>query len=339
MRDAKNWSTMMHTFSFETFTGESHQRLASRTKPPSPALLSSPDPAQQQLEASVFRSLADIRERSAHPLHVKRIRLSEDHVPIVFLDGAVEDNDISVRILETCFPFELRSGGLAWECIGTRIDGVDGRDLHLAHVESTARLILRGSAGTDWNAVRKLISRRWEGHSTPLWNHKELTAVEREHASEFSSTQSRRDPRTAMESNLLRRIGIFAEFTSAHLTYAYSSGPDTLRFWLEVDPSVPNRHEQLIAALTDPEWGLGMDVDFEDCLCDDDGGSCYFGLTTPTGDATLTLNFAYHKPRLTRTYFETIGAPRRWINRTFPAAPRSSGGLTWRAPCSDARRV
>lgn len=312
----------MSTFDFQTFTGESHQHLASRTRPPSPALLSSPDPAQQRLESLVFRSLANIHEHSAHPLHVKRIRLSEDCVPIVFLDGDLEDGRVSARFLELCLPFDFHRGGLS-SGLGIRILGVNGRDLQLGLVESTARLIVRGSAGTDWNAERKAYSRQLEGHGTPLWNHKELTSAERAYSTDLPSPRTRPGPRIEMESKILRRIGIFTEFSSAHLTYAYSSGADTTRFWFEFDPSVPKDHGKLVAALTDPQWGLGMHVIYEDCLCDN-GGSCYTKLSNPTGDATLTLNFSEEVPHLGRNYFESIGAPRRWIDRTFPAAASSS---------------
>ncbi|MEE2061743.1 hypothetical protein [Rhodococcus artemisiae] len=87
---------------------------------------------------------------------------------------------------------------------------------------------------------------------------------------------------------MLRRIGVFNAFSAAHLAYAYLGGADTTHVWLEYDPSAPRDHDTLVAALTDPLWGINMQVTRESCRCKV-RESCRVELTSRTGDATLTL--------------------------------------------------
>ena len=306
----------MPTINFQTCTGESRSYIAFRMQHrPCPALLHSTDPAQQELEATVFRALGEIRSPSAHPFHVKRIRLSKAHVPIVFLDGATGKVDVSATFLEVCLPGA--DGGSPAAGFGVRILHIHGRDLVLGLVETDARVIIRGSADTDWNALRSAHSRQVQGNGTPLWHEKRWTPAElalRDHPSSVSP-----EPRVRMESMLLRRIAIFTSFSSAHRTYAYAGGPDTTKMWLEYDPAVPKRHDELVSALTDPTWGLAMRVESDDCACAcATDGMCVTVLTTAAGDATLRLQSVADRPVWGREYFEEIDAPRKWLNRAVP---------------------
>ncbi|MDG3010313.1 hypothetical protein G4X40_09125 [Rhodococcus sp. D2-41] len=303
----------MPTFSFHTHTGESHQHLSFRPMPPSPALLSCPDKNQQRLESAVFRALSGIDERSAHPLHVGRIRLVDGDAPIVFLDGDAEGRSVCAQFLETVLP-TIDSDGYVEDSPGIRIRGARGRDLHLGFAQTDALLIIRGVGDIDWAADLKAHQRnvdQWG--TTTLSRRPTLTAEEREFLEGRSD-----DPLVALESKLLRRIGVFTRFSAAHCTYTYSNS-NTLKVWLELNHKVPGSHDLLVAALTDPQWGLGMLVQDQWCTCYRPGrDSCSVTLVTPSGDASLVLMLNYCESRLSPEDFASVGADDRWISRVFP---------------------
>lgn len=306
----------MPSYGFRTFTGESAQQLLLRSAPPSPALLSCTDPAQQFLESSVFRTLADIRERSAHPLHVKRIRLSEGHAPIVFLDGVLEDRAVAARFLEGVLP-AADSDDLLTRNPGIRILAVQGRDLHLGLIGTDARLIFRGAPKTDWDAIRREYVSQVTVWGEPLCFRTTLTSIERVWAPLWPP----RKRLIEMESRLLRRIGLFTEFNSAHLTYAYGGGPNSLKFWFEFDQAVERKHDLLVEALTDPHWGLGMDVVGGYCSCSL-GQTCGVTLSTPDGQARIFMRFVPYEALLGPEYYESVGARKAWVTRCFPLQVR-----------------
>lgn len=308
----------MPTIGFQTFTGESVQQLLLRSTPPSPALLSCADPAQQYLEASVFEALTGIRSCSAHPFHAKRIRLSEGHAPIVFLDKTVESRALAARFLQQVLPVVDFDGGLV-SSPGIRIRGVQGRDLHLGVVGTDARIIIRGATGTDWDAVRSEYVCQVGMWGTSLCFQRTLTSDEHYVAvcDERITRWSTRDALVEVQSRLLRRLAIFTEFSSAHCMYAYGGGPRLLTFWIEFGGAVEKDHDLLVEALIDPCWGLGMHVIDRYCNCSL-GQSCSVMLATPDREADIAMNFVHCESRLGREYYESVGSRGSWVNRAFP---------------------
>lgn len=317
----------MSDLSFRAVTAESSQHLAMRTQAATPDLLNCSDPAQQELEASVFLALSAGGDRAAHPLRVHRVRLEAGQPPIIFLDSHTGSGLVSRAFIENGLPVHAADGVVSSP--GVRVIGVSGLDLHLGLASTAAHVVLRGATGTHWNGDLEARRRQLTAYEAPLWSAPALVTEEFEVSPAAGGG-------FGLGSRLLRRIAVFTEKSNAHLTYTYTDFGRSIKVWMEIAPPIPVDHRQLTEALLDQRWGLGMRVRGLWCRCGTGSeASCTVQLVEPSqGSAPerLTLLFARLAPTgdRGRDYFRIIGADPAWIRRTLPNSaslnPTSSPG-------------
>ncbi|MFJ4651117.1 hypothetical protein ACIP5Y_07565 [Nocardia sp. NPDC088792] len=316
------------------YTGESLQYVKScldiDRATPIPA---APDD-QARLEAMILRQLTNRGMRFAHFLGISRIRLQPDNTLIIYLD-AVGDLPISgaYSVVEALMPAALPNIQVDG-VIGLRVASIGGADLVLRLLGTGAKVILRASQNdVAWNA--KLRRRKEildsDADQIAVWDEPALTSHELEHLDHYGLHPTERDDMAWLGSALLRRINIVQTVSTAYSLRLWTNMRHQWVIDTDTRRDVLLNHTRLMEALTDPVWGIPLEVHKSDCDCRVDSlfnTCCMFTLTHPhdrPGAIQMRCHYERHSDTRDREALERVGADPAWLDRVLPNPPGTAG--------------
>ncbi|MFF1545978.1 hypothetical protein [Streptomyces sp. NPDC058291] len=246
------------------YTNETYDQARSQLRPAQP-----PIPAatgeQLRFEADLFYQVLDSRsDFTAYPFGIRRVRPSSDSIEL-----EVESEQRAREILHTILP-SYEPGGEVHGMPGLRIwqRTRDGIQIHQSCRATSAWLT--GLPASVWKRVETealdiLLEEAawrplWKGPDH--WSDEELAFEQRWNTGEWSHNFQ---AGAWCSSGLLRRLALFHTITPADHVSGYRGlgirgydSPDPVRWCLDLDhrTGIPYRKQELVDALTDPEFGL-----------------------------------------------------------------------------------
>lgn len=322
---------------YQQYTGESLQYLSENLKLGNDyRSVADVTGAQQYLESRFLNAVGDQGEYLAHPFGFKAVRISPRGPLTLMLDPApagVEHAPITLGFLEKLLPFSHEGGveGIAL----LRADVVDERRLELRCMGTNARLTLCSPGRTDWAAALAARRDQLTPEFVPLWDSPTATDSER---TPNRHHLLRTESIAWIGSALLRRIALFHTSSTAHRSHMYCSVTKDGGFgWtveMVVDQAAEMCHEQLIAALVRPGFGIPLVMTKMECWCtpnpepEEARRACMFHFRHQDGRrGELRLRFCSEptpSPAWQREHYHRAHANRRWINRVLPPATAPS---------------
>jgi hypothetical protein len=234
---------------------------------------------QARLEAAVFSAFAGLGGYTQHAGGIDWTRQMPDGTICVHMDSTVAEFDcppdetvsgtyepgygVAELVVQSLLPAQKADyfNGAA----GVRVAAAKSRDLHLNLIGAeSARVTLRAAEWVDWQAILKEHARviTLDGQR-PLWEEPKATRLEqRELASYRSHSNTSR-----LASALLRRVGLFHNVAFAHSISAWTCGPDTWNLEIYTDPCKGPIHQAFLNFLTDPKFGIPLQVRWVWCAC------------------------------------------------------------------------
>ncbi|WP_328374663.1 hypothetical protein OHB13_00355 [Streptomyces sp. NBC_00440] len=246
------------------YTNENYTQARSLLRPGQPPVPPAESTDQRTFEAELFHEVIDSHiDFTEFPFGIRRVRPHPDTIELV-----VENEKRAGRLLDRILP--------AYEPDG-EVHGMPG-----------LRIRQRNERGIEVHIMGRRTSAWLTGIPSPVWTRCEQTALEQVadigwHAlwggpREWSDAELVFEQRwntgewarhvqagAWCSSGLLRRLGIFHTITSADAVTGYKGlgingyeGVGPVRWCIDVihRRGVPYRKERLVAALTDPEFGL-----------------------------------------------------------------------------------
>jgi hypothetical protein len=330
------------------YTGLPHERAGNHLKVLGPGLRRIPDATgpQEHLEALILEHLRGDVDYFAHPLGIASVTPRPDSITVT-LDASTTRHDrlLAAHALEGLLPAEvpteLRTEGETpvIGVPGLRVAQASRSALHLTLAKTTASLILTSDNSIDWSDL--LATRESDlaadGY-TPCWSEANFTDAERTFHRDHADLCQAVKEAAWLPSGLLRRVGLFHEVSTAFCTRYWVAGFDLWRFELKHEHGVPAPHEEFLAHLTDPKWGISLRVGRVHCVCDAPGidpqydRQCTARLSsTGTREGTLQLRFTTMRNRCdySDVYHDLVraDAPQEWIRRVMPRHHKASTTL------------
>ncbi|MEU9122826.1 hypothetical protein AB0C96_23680 [Streptomyces sp. NPDC048506] len=326
----------------EKYTGEEHAQAkeAVKGKSSAPDLLPVADAEQAVLESEVMRLLGCGGSFWPHPIGFSRIDLTQD-LPVLHLDAFSEwrgrRTAMSNDAVHSLLPSQ-DSHSDVHGVSGLRVHAIHGEDLHLTMAGSSSRLVLRGTPGADWEAeIDELASQTRQEGCRLLWGLPTLAV------SEQSLLRILLDYREMswLGSGLLRRNALLWKVSSAFSAKSWIHGGEWI-FELDALPTVEVYHNELLARLTDPVWGLPLRIVENRCRCtksdsrpDYAGYECTYHLGSTQGKfGGLQIRFRVMSKndlryfRGERVLYENLEADRNWLKRAFPSPSKEASGCS-----------
>ncbi|GAA0444219.1 hypothetical protein ACFQ2B_00360 [Streptomyces stramineus] len=316
-------------------TGRGHQsehQFLSTNRPASP--IAKVTHEQALLEAALFERIDGIFDYCAHPAGIQWVDPRTDHLTVC-LDPYLgrPDRPLPLHSLAGLLPTHYIGteetpegpGGVP----GLRLLSIDEHGLHLGMIGSSASATLTGPTPDLW---RTLLDehRSWcrENELAPLWNTAGLSEPETSYRAEHPHWHSILADSAWLGSGLLRRIGLFHTAVSPFCLRYWFDGVDW-KFELKYEHGVALDHDELVALLTHPSWGLPLRVHYRHCECrpcDCDGGReriCWIELA-PHGQRRGGISFRFRSTARGRDHtavhakLVSSGAPKPWLERALP---------------------
>ncbi|MFD4666578.1 hypothetical protein [Streptomyces halstedii] len=276
-------------------TGIGHQQSLHHLQAPH-----RPDPVpasgrdQARLEAAVFERLGGTIDYCAHPAGVARLRPDTGHLTVELDPKLGPDHSLPEHALQALLPtrytgLDQDGGGEPGGISGIRFLGIDERGPHLQLAGTEARVTLAGPSVRKWRVL--LAAHRTgcrSGLLVPLWDTTELTRFEAAYLAKDATWWHECDEFAWVASGLLRRITLFHTVTTPYCVRYWRHGLGW-KFELRYEHDVPVNHDELLAHLTHPRWGMGLKASREHCECkpcDRDGGAernCWYTLDAGHG--------------------------------------------------------
>ncbi|MFB8276968.1 hypothetical protein [Nocardia colli] len=324
------YGTMLRTR--RNYTGESYRDLRDYAALDNTRPIPVATGKQSWLESEIFREVTELREWTAHPLGIARVRINPDNSLIVYLDSHIQTRrgtiySCSSFAVDNLLPF-IRPDGELSGIPGLRVAAVDGRDLVVSLVDSRCRVTVRGVAGTRWTDHITELETWLKAENLPrCWSSPTSTSHERDFQQEVPRTMSHRRDLAWLGSALLRRIALFETTSTAFCTKDWVTA-GTWFFELSTRHDVQIDHDAFISKLTDPVWGLPMRVEDSYCMCSGSSAfdtTCNFDLIhTGSTPGELQLRFVHrradHHDDL-RSHLVKVGADEQWLDRVLPKLP------------------
>ncbi|MFI6372382.1 hypothetical protein [Streptomyces sp. NPDC050546] len=322
-------------------TGIGHQSClqqlhSSRGQAPVPAASRN----QARLEAAFFERLGGTVDYCAHPAGVAQVRPGVDQL-VVELDPKLgPHHSLPEHCLQALLPTRyagpavderMEPGGIP----GVRVLGVDQSGLHLGLVGTDARVTLRGPKSKQWRHILTVHRDYCRDHElVPLWDATALTSFEADYLATDSSWWEERAENAWVASGLLRRIALFHTVTKPFCVRYWQHGLGW-KFELRYEHGLPVNHDELLAHLTQPQWGINLRVSRDHCACkpcDCDGGAernCWYTLDSGAGQrGEVGIHFRRIGVgrTLVREYGRLVaaGADSGWLAQALPFHHRRS---------------
>ncbi|PJN31651.1 hypothetical protein CG747_44165 [Streptomyces sp. CB02959] len=295
---------------------------------------------QARLEAVVFARLGGTSDYCAHPAGIARVRPSVDHLVVEVDSKLGPEHSLPKHCLQTLLPTEYigRGGDEEREPGGfaaVRLLGIDAAGLHLGLAGTDARVTITGPDPEQWRTM--VTEHRAFCHDAdlvPLWDAPALTPFESAYLAADSTWWEKQADRAWVASGLLRRIALFHTVTKP---YSLNYWPHGLgwKFELRYEPDVPMDHEELLAHLTHPAWGMQLRATREHCACkpcDCDQGAernCWYTLDEGGGRRD-GIRIHFRRVRVgwdTEREYERLvaaGADSQWLAQALPARHQRS---------------
>lgn len=293
---------------------------------------------QARLEASVFGRLGGTSDYCAHPAGVARLHPDAGHLTVELDPRLGPDYSLARHSLQVLLPTRYTGaeqegaaepGGIT----GLRVLGIDERGLGLGLAGTDARLTLAGPSVRKWRVA--LAAHRADCRTDdccPLWDAPELTPFEAAYLARDVAWWKKQSDVAWVASGLLRRIALFHTVTTPYCVRYWQHGLGW-KFELRYEHGVPVQHDELLAHLTHPRWGLALQINREHCACkpcDCDGGAernCFLSLGAGLGrQGSVGIHFRRSAAGrdLTNTYGRLVaaGAAAEWLDRALPAHHR-----------------
>ena len=234
---------------------------------------------QARLEAAVFSAFAGLGIYTQHAGGVHWTRQMSDGTICVHMDSTLAEFDspsdgtvssnhepgygVAEPIVQSLLPVRMTEyfNGAA----GVRIAAAKGRDLHLTLIGAeTARLTLRAAKWVDWQAILEKHARSIAvDGQRPLWEEPKATRLEQQELASYRSHSNT----SRLASALLRRVGLFHRVAFAHSISAWTWGRDVWKLEIYSDPCRGPVHQAFLDALTDPKFGIPLQVQWDWCVC------------------------------------------------------------------------
>lgn len=232
----------------------------------------------------------------AHPFGVAAVHAGPAETVLELDDRTVIDRNKPRDQHPTMADFIIRHLLPSHEGQGaTQVDGIPGlrlgsglggqrRDLHLVEVDGPGHVVLRAVTGTDWQRILRDVERdvRAAGFK-PLWREQAITPQEVVHAEGLPHREATLSRLASIGSSLLYRINLFYAVSVAYTTSSWVS--DRWIVEMQAIRAAGHPHNDIVAAFTDPVWGLPLVLDEKSCTC----------ATQPTPWETL-CDFSFHDP-------------------------------------------
>lgn len=218
----------------------------------------------------------------------------------------------------------------------TQVDGIPGlrlasgfgrlrRDLHLVEVDGPGHVVLRAAAGTNWQHILREVERdvRAAGFE-PLWKTPAITPQEVAHAEGLPHREATLSRLASIGSALLYRINLFYAASAAYTTSSWVS--DRWIIEMRAVRAAGHPHRDIVAAFTDPVWGLPLVLDERttNCHCSSRPTpwetQCDFSFRDPSTGGELELRFRRRPdtPNGARTDYTDVGADPAWLDKVLP---------------------
>ncbi|MFF5637460.1 hypothetical protein [Streptomyces sp. NPDC012825] len=293
---------------------------------------------QALLEAQVMKELGRGGEWWAHPVGIAGMRLTPGQSVVVLDSHSGSRPGRKFPMADYALAHLLPSAEPGVQVSGVmrlRVVAVRNADLHLELVGTESRLVLRGAPGTRW---RPLLAQRRrdleEGGLVPLWGVTGPSPYELEDEHQFASlTQTDRDL-AWLGSELLRRIAIFQNFSTAYSTRAWITGDEWI-FELDTHRDASLEHDAFLDRLMDDIWGLPLRIRRRYCDCSLQGTArgyqCTFYLEhqSPGVRGVMQIRFRWGDTVYgddVRRRLEDLNANRDWLDRVLPRRTAQASG-------------
>ncbi|MFD3430698.1 hypothetical protein [Nocardia fluminea] len=219
-------------------------------------------------------------------------------------------------------PFADADGSFVTGVPGLRVREIRATELVLGLAGETATISLRCAPGTRWQPILAATRTLMEDASLrPLWDEPCVDDNEGRYMRSESNAHGHLD---WLGSALLRRARLFQSATNAfHLKGWTMDRKFKIEFVSAVEAGA--YHQKFIERLTDPVWGLPLNVHRHECYCRTSpsaASTCWIELTQPGRvDPVLQLRFHHENPSYytdLRPQFRSLGSEKRWLNQIFP---------------------
>ncbi|WP_333733738.1 hypothetical protein [Streptomyces sp. IBSBF 3010] len=241
-----------------SFTGESHQLAYSGLRLGQPPIPSASAFEQQNFEADVFGAILTSHNRfTEFPLGIRSVRPRP-----ASLEVEVESESRGKNLLIALLPdYEVDTGEVSGTP-GLRIRQITERGLELHLDGRRTSLWLTGMPRSAWRRIVKDRAAEDFPGWRQLWTEtKDWTAEELAYDAQWNTGQWSKGfyDGAWCASALLRRIAVLRTIAPVYAVSGWQGlGTDPVRWCMEIDfrPGTPQYRDQLVAALTDPEFGL-----------------------------------------------------------------------------------
>lgn len=271
----------------------------------------------------------------AHPFGVAAVHAGPAETVLELDDRTVIDRNkprgqqptMADFIVRHLLPFHEGQGA-------TQVDGLPGlrlgcgfggprRNLHLVEVDGPGHVVLRAAAGTNWRRILREFERdvRAEGF-TPLWREQAITPQEVVHAEGLPHREATLTRLASIGSSLLYRINLFYAVSVAYTTSSWVS--DRWIVEMQAARAAGHPHNDIVAAFTDPVWGLPLVLDEKSCSCAAQPTPwetrCDFSFRDPSTGGELELRFRCRPrtPDNARANYTDAGADPAWLDKVLP---------------------
>ena len=325
------------TEQFNRYTGVSVNAIPPLQSPPAHPFPAQPAP-RARFDAAVMEQVCRAGGFYwAHPFGVAAVHSGPTETVLELDDRTVIDRNKPHDQHPTMADFIIRHLLPSHEGQGaTQVHGIPGlrlasrrggprRDLHLVEVDGPGHVVLRAVAGTDWQRILREVERdvRAEGF-TPLWKEQAITPQEVVHAEGLPHRQATLRRLASIGAGLLYRINLFYAVSVAYTTSSWVS--DRWVVEMRAVRAAGHPHDDFVAALTDPVWGLPLVPDARDtnCHCSSQPTTwetrCDFSFYDPSTGGELELRFRCRPgtPDDARADYADAGADPAWLDKVLP---------------------
>lgn len=250
-------------------TGEPYQYARAQIAASPQRPLPQAHEAQAFLESQVMQHLASGGAWWTHPTGLGSVRISPSGLLIhldrhnILADGTTFDMDSYA--LSKLLPYAV--GDQIYGVIALRARAADNRDLALTLAGQPGRVVLRAQAGTNWRRLlAELRSDVADPDTHPLWREAAITRHEQSDLAAHPLLRGAERKISWLGSALLRRIALFENHSSAYSTHSWITGHEWI-FELDTANDVQLDHDSFLAWLTDPVWGLPVEISDKFCDC------------------------------------------------------------------------
>ncbi|MFB8085035.1 hypothetical protein [Streptomyces sp. NPDC055992] len=248
-----------------SFTGENQQLAYSGLRLGQPPIPPASTFEQQNFEADVFRAILTSHNRfTEYPFGIRSVRPRPTS-----LEVEVESESRGNHLLIALLPdYEVGTGEVSGTP-GLRIRQITERGLELHLDGRRTSLWLTGMPRSAWRRIVKDRAAEDFPGWRQLWTEtKAWTAEELAHDAQWNTDQWSKGfyDGAWCASALLRRIAVLRSIAPVYAVSGWQGlGTDPVRWCMEIDfrPGTPQYRDRLVAALTDPEFGLPVAPELE----------------------------------------------------------------------------